>query len=860
MGVVYEAEDTRLGRKVALKFLTEEHLLESTARERFGREARAASSLNHPNVCTIFDVGEHEGRPFIAMELLEGATLTNRIDGKAVGTDELLRWGIQVADALDATHTSGIVHRDIKPGNIFVTARGDAKVLDFGIARLAAAARPGPLEREAETATSPSDLTRPGATPGTVAYMSPEQLLGQPVDSRTDLFSLGMVLYQMATGRSPFAGTTAHEVSSRILTVTPASPLLLNARLPEELGRVVMKCLEKDRELRYQSARELLADLRRVLRDHAGDERPRPLAPSARSHVGWAFAAVLVAVAAGAWWLSRSRPTGPPARVVPLTTDGGHKVFPRLSPDGERVAYAWTGAEDDNWDIYVRQIGPDSAPLRLTHHAAPEWAPAWSPDGAQIAFVRENESGSGALYVVPALGGQERKLADLEGPVWEEYQLRPRVTWSPDGKWLAVPQPTPDGRRRIVRLSLDTLEWTPLTTPPATAKGDSWPEISRDGGTLAFVRESSGVWGSFDIWVQALGEKEARQVTRGRYNYPLNLAWTAAGDEIVFTTGGVALRGTAFRVASSGRRAPELVGGAGDDIDFVTTSRDRLAFSRALRKPGQILRLPGRKAGAAQPRTAQSLIASSQGEYHPAYSPDGRRIAFTSARTGVESIWTCDADGRNAAQLVPIQSDSASWSPDGRRIVFDSLASGNYDIYVVDAEGSAPKRLTDEPTSDNTPTFSSDGSQIYFTSDRSGRPEVWKMPATGGAAVQLTRGGGRLPHETNGRELYFGRGGSVWRAPLTGDGEVEVLRGIDSYYTPTPAGIYYVTQRWKTRWRRLEYSVNFLEFGSGRSAVLTTQSGPAGPQTIAVPPDESWLLLDVGSENESELMLVENFR
>ncbi len=860
MGVVYEAEDTRLGRKVALKFLTEEHLLESTARERFGREARAASSLNHPNVCTIFDVGEHEGRPFIAMELLEGATLTNRIDGKAVGTDELLRWGIQVADALDATHTSGIVHRDIKPGNIFVTARGDAKVLDFGIARLAAAARPGPLEHEAETATSPSDLTRPGATPGTVAYMSPEQLLGQPVDSRTDLFSLGMVLYQMATGRSPFAGTTAHEVSSRILTVTPASPLLLNARLPEELGRVVMKCLEKDRELRYQSARELLADLKRVQRDRTGADRALPRTPAPRSWIGPGLAAaIFLAAAVGAgWWLLRARPQPSPARIVPFTTDGGHKVFPRLSPDGERVAYAWTGAADDSWDIYVKQVGPGAAPLRLTHHAAPDWAPAWSPDGSQIAFVRENEQG-GALYLVPALGGQERKLADLDGPVWDrEYLFVPRVSWSPDGSWLAVPQLQSNGPARIVRLDLDTLERTALTSPPEASKGDAWPEISPDGRAIAFVRESSSVWGSRDIWIQALGKGEARPLTHGRHDICCDIAWTAGGDEIVFSTSNAYAPSQAFRVSTSGARAPELVAGIGDGVYFVTARRDRLVFSRGQLKPAQIWRMPGRTAGVRE-REARVLIASSQQDYQPAYSSDGRRIAFTSTRAGGYGIWVCDADGANPVQLVTMPSDSASWSPDGLRIAFDSLASGSYDLYVVDAEGGAPKRLTDTPSSDNSPTFSSDGSQIYFTSDRSGRPEVWRMPAAGGPAVQLTRGGGDSPREMNGRELYFRRGGSIRRASLTGEGEVEVLRGHFAAAL-SPVGIYYVTRRWQTRLRRLEYGVNFLDFASGRSAVLATQSGAVSPHTLAVSPDGSWLLLDVRFTNESELMLVENFR
>jgi dipeptidyl aminopeptidase/acylaminoacyl peptidase len=296
----------------------------------------------------------------------------------------------------------------------------------------------------------------------------------------------------------------------------------------------------------------------------------------------------------------------------------------------------------------------------------------------------------------------------------------------------------------------------------------------------------------------------------------------------------------------------------GDGVYFVTARRDRLVFSRGQLKPAQIWRMPGRTVGVRE-REARVLIASSQQEYQPSYSPDGRRIAFSSDRAGVGAVWTCDADGANPVQLVDMPSDSASWSPDGLRIAFDSLASGNYDLYVVDAEGGAPKRLTDAPSSDNEPTFSSDGSQIYFTSDRSGRPEVWRMPAAGGPAVQLTRGGGDNPREMSGRELYFRRGGSIRRASLTGEGEVEVLRGHFAAAL-SPVGIYYFTLRWQTRLRRLEYGVNFLDFASGRSAVLATQSGAVSPHTLAVSPDGSWLLLGVRFTNESELMLVENFR
>jgi len=432
MGVVYKAEDTSLHRFVALKFLPDEVARDHQALERFRREAQAASALNHPNICTIYEIGEENGQAFIVMEFLDGMTLKHRISGRPMEMETVLDLGIQIADGLDAAHAEGVVHRDIKPANLFVTKRSHAKILDFGLAKLTPVVT-GVGVSAMPTAAREELLTSPGTEVGTVAYMSPEQVRGKELDSRTDLFSFGVVLYEMATGALPFRGDTSGVITDAILNRPPVAPVRLNPNVPAELERIINKALEKDRDLLYQSASEMRADLKRLRRDtdsgrisSSGSGAVQGLAaetagsstsavavqpsvkPARKKYVLVAACVLILAAAFAAYhFFPRSNPPSGPAKITQISQWNKQMNWTRISPDGHAVAFGSPVAGVTQVFLMLTSGGE---PLQLTNNEGDKYVHSFSSDGKEIYYnwyIHHDDE----LWAVPTLGGAPRHVA-----------------------------------------------------------------------------------------------------------------------------------------------------------------------------------------------------------------------------------------------------------------------------------------------------------------------------------------------------------------------------------------------------------------------------------------------------------------
>ncbi len=860
MGVVYKARDKQLGRYVAVKILPAHLVSDPERKKRFVQEAKAASALNHPNIVTIYEIARDKGIDFIAMEHVVGKTLDELIPRKGMQLKEALSVAIGIADALTAAHVVGIIHRDLKPGNVMVSESGQVKVLDFGLAKLASR-----NESAVDNAqTLPSGIgpkTEEGAILGTASYMSPEQAEGKKLDARSDIFSFGSVLYEMVTGRRAFQGGSIASIIAAILKEDPKPANQITEALPKELERVIVRCLRKDRERRWQT----MADLKVALQELKEESDSGVLATAAptlktsrtMTVLLLIFLAVVVLTVLGWFWFGRSRstPEEVPLTAVPLTSYPGIESFPSFSPDGSQVAFSWNGPKQDNFDIYVKVIGTEP-PLPLTSNPAKDYSPAWSPDGRWIAFCRDLPRGKVAIVLISPIGGWERKLTETNSP--DPYGiLGPLLTWSPDSHWLVIA----DNYGRTPGLflySIETGEKHRLTSAPASSEGDWGPAFSPDGHTLAFSRCT----GSMDLYLLRFSNDfkplaEPKRLT-SEASSPV---WTQ-GNEIVFCSPGFGL----WRMPVLKPAKPQRLPFAPDQTLRPAISRQgkRLAYA-VDRNDYNIWRVdllgPDRKSG-----NPFQLISSTQQDDDPAYSPDGKKIAFVSDRSGSAEVWICDSDGSKQVKLTSFGGagefvKGPKWSPDNQSIAFFANRGGNIDIYVIGADGGATRRLTADPANDGWPYWSRDGQWIYFRSNRKGS-EIWKVPSKGGEEFQCTRDDGAdLPHESlDGRWLYYSKGWpgpeSVWRMPLAGGESTRVFDGVHpgGLWTVGKEGIYFFT----VADEKGHTDLNLYEFATGKTRTIRTIERPVS--FFAVSPDGRTILYTQLDQEGSDLMLVENFR